>query len=375
MSLQAKFSMLEPVLNNRVKTRIIEFSALKGYLTVNDIIKYVESDDLPLDEFERLCDEIISAGVIIRDEDIDIEKKESKDLHLYDKSQLNYDKIYKKVIKIDGSLTWYVEKLKTIEPPQLGEEFLLIHHAKEGNEFAKARLIAMFLKVALRIALWHCEKYKLPLDETIQDANLGLILAVEKFPIERNIRFSTYAPWWIRHYIMRQTQGVSKLFHDIPAHMKEKLVTVIKVKNKHNCLACDGVTLCQHLTREIMVQMNCNIETAGEYLNLLRDPHSIQELQSQNETLLSDNGEAAEEILKKTEKNELRKKVHNVLGMLKEKDRIVIEERFGIFNENPKTLEEVGQKFGVTRERIRQIESKTLKKLSNPKYFGEIRLI
>jgi RNA polymerase primary sigma factor len=268
-------------------------------------------------------------------------------------------------VKIDSSLAWYIEKLKEIAPPQQGEEALLIHHAKEGNIYAKERLITMFLKVALRIALWHHEKFKFPLAETIQDANIGLILALEKFPIEKNIRFSTYAPWWIRQYIVRQTQGFSNIFYSLPVHTKEKLIVILKIRSKYDyeCSECESFYNCFRLHREIMDQINCDMESAVNYLNLLQTPINIEELVTENYNLSYVYNESNENILENVYKNELTKQLNTAFSKLKEKECFVLNERFGLIDGEPKTLETVGTMLGVTRERVRQIESRALKRL------------
>lgn len=356
--------MIVTELRIKVKMQLMVLAKEKGYLNINDILKYAEISDLAIDEVDRLCDLIISDGVIIGDEEITtFEEPDKNDTSIYNKSQLDYDKIYNKVLKIDNSLIWYIEKVKSIKPPQIGEEALLIYHAKEGNEYARERLITMFLKVALRIALWHHEKFKFPLDETIQDANIGLLLALDKFPIERNIRFSTYAPWWIRQYIMRKTQGLSKIFYDIPAHMKDKLISVIKVRDRHDCSNCISMSFCPVLLQDIINQMNCNAQMAVAYLNLLQEPFSVEELVDNDDVRLFDYSEGADELFEVTYLEVLSQHIEKKLAQLKERNRKVLEERFGLIDGNPKTLEEVGITVGVTRERIRQIEAKTLEKL------------
>ncbi|MED1872044.1 sigma-70 family RNA polymerase sigma factor [Brevibacillus borstelensis] len=350
-----------------VYSLLTQLANQKGYITFDDILKSADSASLPIDEVDRLCELVISEGIIIRDNNevkIDSGATERK---RYDKSQLNYNAIYKRVVAIDQTLSWYVEQLKLIEPPQQGEEALLVHHAKEGNQFAKDRLISMFLKVALRIALWHHEKFGYPLDETIQDANVGLMLALEKVPLDKNVRFSTYAPWWIRQYITRKTQGVSRVFYNLPAHIKEKLILVIGIKRKHDCPQCTSLRDCSNLIEDICSQLSVDCETSLYYLDLIRVPLSLERVEEDDE-LLNDKGEAAYDIIEKIRLSALKKDVSEVMSVLKENERTVLELRYGLHDGEQKTLEEVGVLFGVTRERIRQIESRAFGKIRNPKY-------
>lgn len=352
-----------------VTSTLLQLAKQKGYITYDDILNSADATALPIDEVERLCELVILEGVIIRDNDElvasnDVIAEDSTGSTKYDKSQLNYNSIYKRVLAIDKSLAGYIEKIKMIEPPQQGEETLLIHHAKEGNQFARDRIVTMFLKVALRIALWHHEKFGYPLDETIQDANIGLLLAVDKIPLDKNIRYSTYAPWWVRQYITRRTQGVSRTFYDIPAHLKDKLILVLKIQRNHDCPKCNCLRNCVNLMKEICEQLSIDQSMASYYLDLIRDPFSIEELIEEESQLLNDMGKASEDIFETLRLSGLKEQLAEVLSLLKERERTVVELRYGLIDGEQRTLEEVGTLLGVTRERIRQIEAKT---------FGRIR--
>lgn len=351
----------------QVTSTLIQLAKQKGYITYDDIINSADSAALPIDEVERLCELVILEGVIIRDNDELVASKDANAVNLentlstkHDKSRLNYNSIYKRVLAIDKSLAGYIEKIKLIEPPQQGEEALLIHHAKEGNQFARDRIVTMFLKMALRIALWHHEKFGYPLDETIQDANIGLLLAVEKFPIDKNFRYSTYAPWWVRQYITRKTQGLSKTFYDIPVHLKEKLILVLKIQRIHNCPQCICHEYCVNLLGVICDQLSIDQGMASYYLDLISDPFSVEdliEIEEENQ-LLNDKGKASEDIFETLHLSGLKEQLTEILSLLKERERTVLELRYGLIDGEQRTLEEVGILFGVTRERIRQIEAK-----------------
>lgn len=361
-----------------VTSTLLQLAKQKGYITYDDLLNNADAAALPIDEVERLCELIILEGVIIRDNDElvasnDVIADDSTGSTKYDKSHLDYNSIYKKALAIDESLAGYIEKIKMIEPPQQGEEALLIYHAKEGNQFARDRIVTMFLKVALRIAIWHHEKFGYPLDETIQDANIGLLLAVDRFPIEKNFRYSTYAPWWVRQYITRKTQGVSKTFYDIPAHLKDKLINVLKIQRKHDCPKCSSLGSCVNLMKEICDQMSIDQGMASYYLDLIRDPFSIEELVEEEESqLLNDMVEASDYISETIHLLGLKEELMGVLSLLKERERTVLELRYGLIDGEQKTLEEVGMLLGVTRERIRQIEVKAFVRIR--KYSERLKL-
>lgn len=355
-------------IKRNITSGLLQLAKEKGYLTYNDILDAVDNSALPVDEVERLCELVLLEGIIIRDNDAQVEKNEinvedSTKIKKYDKSQLNYDSIYKKILDIDNSLAWYIEKIKMIEPPQPGEEVLLIHHAKEGNQYARDRIATMFLKVALRIALWNHEKFGYPLDETIQDANIGLLLAIDKISLDKNMRYSTYAPWWVRHYITRRTQGVSILF--LPVHIKEKLILVHKIKKSHNCPNCKYSDICTKLLDRVCEQLSIDRSSASYYLYLIRDPLSIEKLVEEESLLLNDMGKFSDEIAENSYLSELKILLTRVLSLLKERERQVLELRYGLIDGKERTLEEVGILLGVTRERIRQIEAKAFQRIRN----------
>lgn len=355
---------------NKVKERLLEFSQKKGYLTFNDILNVTETERLPIDDVDRLCDLIIAEGTIIKEDDSVQIPQDS--VISFDRSKYDYDRLYKKIIKIDSSLSWYIDRVRNIEPPRLGEEAFLLQHVKEGNQYAKERLILMFLKVALRIAYWHHEKFGFPLDETIQDANVGLVLAIDKyFQKNRTSRFSTYAPWWIRNYIMRSTQGLNTSYN-IPIHLKEKIISVIKIKNSHYCNECDSSLFCPQLINEIRHHLNCSYGTAKRCLQLTLDPISLNELNERDE---SDYGETEEQIINKIYHELVKDEIEKALLNLPLRYHIVICERFGFNGKQPKSLEQTGKMLGITRERARQIEAKTIRMLrANKSFLNKIKL-
>jgi RNA polymerase primary sigma factor len=346
----------------QVITQLLQFSSIKGYITLNDIFTSVETASLPIDEVDRLCDILISKNVIIRD---DVKNEvEPLDNNVYDKSQLDYDAIYRRAIKIDQSLMGYIEKLSVITPPRLGEEANLVLHSREGNTYAHDRIITMYLKVALRLAISHYNKYGYSLDETIQDANIGLLLALERIDLSSGKRYSSYAPWWIRQYIGRQTQGVSRTFYQFPVHIKDKLILVIAIKRKHDCVNCEEYGYCTYLVKEVCSKLEINEDKAHYYLKLLENPISIEEtIENEKEDLFSDNCIYVNNILDNLHYELLKNNVSKILLTLKDREREVLELRFGLIDGQQRTLEEVGTVYGVTRERIRQIESKALNRL------------
>ncbi|WP_059170467.1 sigma-70 family RNA polymerase sigma factor [Bacillus sp. FJAT-27445] len=348
---------------------MIELNNERGFLTFDDIIDHAEKKSLPIDELDRLCESLILEGIIILDNApaktvVQANEENNPGKPEYDKSKLDYNQIYNRVLEIDNSLCEYINFLRDIAPPQHREESLLLHQAIGGNSYARERLITMHLRVALRIALWYHEKYGFNLDETIQEANLGLIVALEKIPENTNSRFSTYAPWWIRQNIDRNTQGLSAVYYRIPAHLQETLYKIVKYKRRHKCAESQKFGNCTNILNKISEQLSLPQETVRKYLNILQDPYSIEDL-IENDTI-SDHNELMDNIERNLELQLLNKNLSELFTLLKDRERKVIELRFGFYDDRPRTLEEVGNLMGVTRERIRQIEYKALKKLEKP---------
>nr|WP_282435660.1 sigma-70 family RNA polymerase sigma factor [Paenibacillus sp. SZ31] len=234
-------------------------------------------------------------------------------------------------------------------------------------------MVTMFLKVALRIALRNHEKFGYPLDETIQNANIGLLLAVEKIPVDKNLKYSTYATWWVRQYIARETQGISRVFYTFPAHVREKLLIVVNTKRSHDCSQCISGENCINLIECIAKQLNIDKNRAIWYLKILEDPLSIEQLISFDDCLLSDYGDQKEKLMLRIYKSNLKYMLYEAFSILNSKEKQVLEFRYGLLDGKQKTLEEIGAIYGVTRERIRQIESKALNKLRSrysKDYFG-----
>lgn len=359
--------MNQTQLKQKAIEKLVQLSLSKGYIVFDDIISVVDMFNLRIEDIDRISGHLLTAGYIIRETDIQYVEIDDGESEYIDRSKLNYDEIFRKVIELDDSLEGYLSELKTIQPPRYREVESIIYQAKEGNKYAKNRIISMYLKVVVRIALWASEKYRTPIATAIQNGNLGLINALEKFDPAGEYKFSTYAPWWIRQNISRNTPiGNEQMY--FPVHVKESLFNVYELVFEHDCQQCIENVVCKNLISDVMLKLNISFETAKRYIEYLYPVYSLEEIfETVNEDVFCDYGLLEHKMNEAIDLELCKNTVNKIINELKPREKEVVELRFG-FNDNiPKTLEVVGKSMGVTRERIRQIEVKAIKRLQHSK--------
>ncbi len=336
----------------------------KNMLEYQEISDFFSDMQLDAEQFEKILDflEANNIDVLrITDDDVDDEML----LDVDDEDEIEVEKIDLSVpdgVSIEDPVRMYLKEIGKVPLLSAEEEIELAKRMELGDQEAKKRLAEANLRLVVSIAKRYVGRGMLFLD-LIQEGNLGLIKAVEKFDYRKGYKFSTYATWWIRQAITRAIADQARTIR-IPVHMDETLNKLIRVSRQ----------LLQELGREptpeeIAAEMNMPVERVREILKISQEPVSLETPIGEEEDshlgdfIQDDNvpvpADAAAFTL-------LKEQLEEVLGTLTEREQKVLTLRFGLEDGRARTLEEVGKEFNVTRERIRQIEAKALRKLRHP---------
>jgi RNA polymerase primary sigma factor len=357
-------------------TDLVALGRERGSLTMADVTVALDRADLPPEAIDAavraLADEGIDVLDIPREDEAEIRHAEEAGRRV---ATSDLVRIYLREIGRVPLLTAEdeVELAKSIEAGLFAEEKLgggipmlgAVHGdlellAGEGVK-AKQRLIEANLRLVVSIAKRYIGRGLVFLD-LIQEGNLGLIRAVEKFDYTRGYKFSTYATWWIRQAITRAIADQARTIR-VPVHMVETINKLARVQRQlHQELGREATT------DEIAAEMGLEPERVAEIQRIAQEPVSLQSPIGEEESDLGDFIEDADAVvpMEAAAFIMLQDQLERVLDQLAEREQRIIQLRFGLTDGHPRTLEEVGREFGVTRERIRQIESKTLAKLRHP---------
>jgi len=339
-----------------------------GTLTCSELMDALAQDSVTPDAMDALYQRCMDEGIeIIDDADVgaeddaadfadDLEDKDETD------ADVDIDLSVPEGVALDDPVRMYLKEIGRVPLLTAEEEVDLARRMEAGDESARHRLEEANLRLVVSIAKRYVGRGMMFLD-LIQEGNLGLLKAVEKFDYSKGYKFSTYATWWIRQAITRAIADQARTIR-IPVHMVETINKYIRVSRQ----------LLQELGRdptpeEIAHRMGLSVARVREIMKISQEPVSLETpIGEEEDTHLSDfiEDEAAPDPADAASMLLLKEQISEVLTTLAPREAEVLRLRFGLVDGRSRTLEEVGQNFGVTRERIRQIEAKALRKLRHP---------
>lgn len=350
----------QPMSKKAILQALLEQGKKKGVLEYKDVLDKLEELELNPEQIDKIYEYLEKAGVEIVgnideeieliEEDLEITQEDLTDMSVPDG------------VSIDDPVRMYLKEIGKVDLLTGEEEAELAKRMSEGDADAKRKLAEANLRLVVSIAKRYVGRGMLFLD-LIQEGNLGLIKAVEKFDYTKGYKFSTYATWWIRQAITRAIADQARTIR-IPVHMVETINKLVRVSRQ----------LVQELGRdplpdEVARELNMPVDKVGEIMKIAQEPVSLETPIGEEEDshlgdfIQDDDAPAPSDAATFTL---LKEQLVDVLSTLTPREEKVLKLRFGIEDGRTRTLEEVGKEFNVTRERIRQIEAKALRKLRHP---------
>lgn len=348
--------------------QLLAIAASNGYVTFDDIMRCADDNSLSIGEFDWLAETAGSRNVIIYDE---VPKPVISDDDDYDDyAQIDYERTFAEAIEMAPGIEVFIDRIRSIMPPQRGEVGRLKYQVKEGNAHARERMIEMYLRIAVRIAVSRAKAYSLDLEETVGDAFIGLMIAVDKYDPDYSGPFVSFASLWIYQNISREQSTCNPNIY-FPIHRKEWFFTMYPLLKARGCTECDQILQCEKVIDMICEKVKCERDQGCDILTASLPCLSLDEL---TEADVDDDCYyySDDEMFEEVESNMRTEAVHRVLSGLREREREILTDRYGLKDGTKKTLGQVGQKYHLTRERIRQIEVNALRKLRSNRDLRDI---
>ena len=331
--------------------KIIEMAQKKGSINEDDVYFRLLKFDVSVDDIRYFLDQMEARGIKV------IQSQEEDEISKEDFAEIVSS------VKVDDPVKMYLKDIGKVPLLSSEEETELAKRILQGDEYAKAKFCEANLRLVVSVAKKWVSKTPLSFLDLIQEGNLGLLKAVEKFDYSKGFKFSTYATWWIRQAITRAIADQSRTIR-IPVHMVETINKFSRVSRQLTQKLCREPS-----SQEIAEAMGIPESKVIEIQKISQDPVSLETpVGEEDDSKMADfiEDESAKSPLDYAAQAMLREQLLAVIDTLTPREQEVIRQRYGLNDGRAKTLEEVGREFRVTRERIRQIEAKALRKLKHP---------
>ena len=328
-----------------------------GFLCEDETLEMIAADGVSLVGINRITNKLIDMGVIFANasharDGIDISETDEND-----RAQLDYESVFHEVLVIVPELKGLIDFVRKVRPPKNREWQTLIPQLNSGNQYAEARLFNMYLRVVINIALRFHKDEGIELDDAIQEGAMGLLRAIRQYDSSIHGNLGSYLPLWIRQYISRAIADKGRTIR-LPVHILEDLKKI--QQHKQHLAKKYGR---EPYTSELAQATELSADVINNILNFSRETISI-------DSLLEDEPDfdiaTADSTFDKVIEYTLRDEIKSVLSTISDRERSIICLRFGMVGDREYTLEEIGEMYGVTRERIRQIEAKAQRRLRHP---------
>ena len=365
----------EQIKNELINQLVKKAKSKKNILTYSDMADYLDAFDLDKNAVDEIYESLLAKDIeiasetepedfaIMLDDDDDIDGSDEDDgIVVTESGEIDIEATLPKGIAVDDPVRMYLKEIGKVPLLSAEEEIALAQRMEKGDEEAKKKLCEANLRLVVSIAKRYVGRGMLFLD-LIQEGNLGLIKAVDKFDYRKGYKFSTYATWWIRQAITRSIADQARTIR-IPVHMVETINKLIRVSRQ--LLQTYGR---EPLPEEIAKEMGISVDKVREIQKIAQEPVSLETPIGEEEDSHLGDFIPDDDVPAPAEAaafSMLKEQLVEVLDTLTEREQKVLKLRFGLEDGRSRTLEEVGREFDVTRERIRQIEAKALRKLRHP---------
>ena len=363
--------------------KMLSLAASQGYITFDEIMQCSDEYELSLQDFDWITNTITTRGILVYDTPPTQRQEIDEDEDFGDYAQIDYDAIYNEIIQIDPGQAELVNEVRSIIPPQYREVSQLKYLVKEGNEHARQRMIEMHLRHALRLALQRAKQYDMEFADAIDTAVMGLIIAVDRYDPDTSGPFASYASLWILQTMGREQATQNPLMY-FPVHRKELYFNVYPTLKRYGCIECPDLSVCPKAAQMIVDRTGCTAEQVPDVLRMIVPFESLDMYFKNIEMCFEDNPcfykthrilsyDGEEQLNEEISGILMKEQIMDVLDTLTPREEKVLRLRHGFDDEGEKTLEEIGQMFSLTRERIRQIEQKAIRKLRHPSRSKKMR--